>query len=44
MVWMNERKQVKVDKTISAARDEVITASPDEVTDENNYKLVFVRG
>lgn len=44
MVWMNERKQVKVYNTIKKAREAVRTVDIDNPMDEDNYKLVHASG
>lgn len=44
MVWMNERKLVKVYKTIALGREACVEANPDEPSAENNHKLVHAKG
>lgn len=44
MIWMNERKDVKIYKVITRGRDEVIEASCDDPQEENQYKLIHVQG
>ena len=41
MVWMNERKQVKIYKLISRARDSAVPNAPTgEVISNDNFKLI----
>lgn len=44
MVWMNERKLVKIYKVIAAGREACVEANPEEPTAENNQKLVHAKG
>lgn len=44
MVWMNERKQVKMFKIVQKARENVTEVEIDSVTNENDYKLVHASG
>jgi hypothetical protein len=44
MVWMNERKQVKVYKTIQKARSAVRVIDVETPMEEDNYKLVQAMG
>jgi len=44
MVWMNERKQVKMFKIVQKARESVTEVEIDSVTNENEYKLVHASG
>ena len=44
MVWMNERKQVRMFKVVQAGRDNVTEVQIDSVSDQDNYKLVHASG
>jgi len=45
IVWMNERKQVKIYKLIDRARNDAISiSSPKSVSDGDNFKLVHTSG
>jgi hypothetical protein len=44
MIWMNERKDVKMYKVITKGREAVVEADPHEPLDENEFKLVHVKG
>ncbi len=44
MVWMNERKQVKMFKIVQQGRDNVTEVQIDNVVDVNNYRLVHASG
>lgn len=44
MIWMNERKQVKMDKINGLGREEVRTISIDEPKEEELYKLAHCSG
>ena len=40
MIWMNERKDVKIYKVITKGRENVVEIDPYNPEDENEYKLV----
>jgi len=44
MVWMNERKLVKIYRVIAAGRENCQQANAEEPTDQNNFKLVHAKG
>ena len=44
MIWMNERKQVKMDKINGLGKEEVRTISIDEPKEEELYKLAHCSG
>jgi len=44
MVWMNERKLVKIYKVIAKAREACVEANPEEPSEELNFKLVHANG
>jgi hypothetical protein len=44
MVWMNERKLVKIYKVIAAGRENCVEANCEEPNEENNFKLVHAKG
>ena len=44
MVWMNERKQVKMFKIVQKGRENFVEVQIDDVKDDNNYKLVHGSG
>lgn len=44
MIWMNERKQVKMDKLYGLGREEATTISIDEPKEEELYKLAHCSG
>ena len=44
MVWMNERKQVKIDKLINNGREAVKSSQFDGVIEEHNFELVHTSG
>ena len=44
MVWMNERKQVRIYDLIDLAKKKVVNVDIDEVESKNNYELVHATG
>ena len=42
MIWMNERKQVKIDRVITQGKKEVVDGDIQEPRDEHNFKLVHI--
>ena len=44
MVWMNERRQVKIYKVITKARESCKESSADSVMDNHNFELVHTTG
>lgn len=44
MVWMNERKLVKIYKVIASGRENCVEANAEEPNEENNFKLVHAKG
>lgn len=44
MVWMNERKLVKIYKVIAAGRENCVEANAEAPDDANNFKLVHAKG
>jgi hypothetical protein len=44
MVWMNERKLVKIYKVIASGRENCVEANAEEPSEENNFKLVHAKG
>lgn len=45
MVWMNERKQVKIYKTLKKAENDVVRNVNQDIPDEQkNYSLVHLNG
>ena len=44
MIWMNERKDVKIYKVITQGRENVIEADPNDPQEDNMYKLIHVKG
>ena len=44
MIWMNERKDVKMYKVITQGREAVVEADPNEPQEENMFKLIHVKG
>ena len=44
MIWMNERKDVKIYKVITQGRENVIEADPNDPQEDNMHKLIHVKG
>jgi hypothetical protein len=44
MVWMNERKDVKMDKVINQGREAAVKADHEAPEDSNEYALIHVYG
>ena len=44
MIWMNERKDVKIYKVITAGREAVVEADPNDPQEDNMMQLVHVNG
>ena len=44
MIWMNERKDVKIYKVITKGREAVVEADPNDPQEDNMMQLVHVQG
>lgn len=44
MIWMNERKDVKIYKTITKGREAVVEADCNDPQEDNMFKLIHVQG
>ena len=42
IIWMNERRQVKIGQLIEAAETSYIRADPEKVSDDNDFELIHV--
>tara|TARA_B110000285_G_scaffold118740_1_gene134461 strand:+ start:422 stop:583 length:162 start_codon:yes stop_codon:yes gene_type:complete len=42
MIWMNERKDVKIYKTITKGREAVVEADCNDPQEDNMFKLIHV--